>query len=64
MLFYADSLIIRFFFVSLEEFPFFLCIKAVWEIEEKWGYDLETVLFSRMSRLLGMMRLLRDIRRK
>ncbi len=30
------------FFVTLQEFSAFLCIKAVWGIERKWGYDLET----------------------
>ena len=34
------------FFVTLEEFSAFLCIKAVWGIEEKLGYELETVLNS------------------
>ena len=34
------------FFVTLEEFSVFLCIKAVWGIEEKLGYELETVLNS------------------
>ena len=33
-------------FVTLEEFSAFLCIKAVWGIEEKLGYELETVLNS------------------
>ena len=33
-------------FVTLEEISAFLCIKAVWGIEEKQGYDLETVLNS------------------
>ena len=33
-------------FVTLQEFAGFLYIKAVWEIEEKQGYDLETVLNS------------------
>ena len=33
-------------FVTLEDFSAFLCIKAVWGIEEKQGYDLETVLNS------------------
>ena len=31
-------------FVTLEEFSAFLCIKAVWGIKEKLGYELETVL--------------------
>ena len=34
------------FFVTLEEFAAFLCLKAIWGIERKWGYDLETVLNS------------------
>ena len=34
------------FFVTLEGFAGFLCIKAVWEIEEKQGYELATVLNS------------------
>ena len=34
------------FFVTLEDFSAFLCIKAVWGIEEKQGYELETVLNS------------------
>jgi hypothetical protein len=34
------------FFVTLQEFSAFLCIKAVWGIEEKLGYELETVLNS------------------
>ena len=34
------------FFVTLQEFAGFLCIKAVWGIEEKLGYELETVLNS------------------
>ena len=34
------------FFVTLEEFAGFLCIKAVREIEDLEGYDLETVLDS------------------
>ena len=34
------------FFVTLQDFSAFLCIKAVWEIEEKLGYELETVLNS------------------
>ena len=33
-------------FVTLEEIAEFLCIKAVWRIEEKMGYELETVLNS------------------
>ena len=37
---------LQIFFVTLEEFAGFLCIKAVWRIEEKRGYDLETVLNS------------------
>lgn len=39
-------MLIEFFFVTLEEFSAFLCIKAVWGIERKWGYELETVLNS------------------
>ena len=38
--------IVGYFFVTLEEFSAFLCIKAVWGIEEKLGYELETVLNS------------------
>ena len=34
------------FFVTLEEFAGFLCIKAMQRIEKFWGYDLETVLNS------------------
>ena len=34
------------FFVSLQEFLAFLYIKAVWGIEEKLAYELETVLNS------------------
>ena len=34
------------FFVTLEEFAGFLCIKAVWGIGRKQGYDLVTVLNS------------------
>jgi len=34
------------FFVTLEEISAFLCIKAVWGIEGKWGYELATVLNS------------------
>ena len=34
------------FFVTLEEIAGFLCIKAVWGIEGKWGYELATVLNS------------------
>ena len=34
------------FFVTLYEFSVFLCIKAVWGIERKWGYELATVLNS------------------
>ena len=34
------------FFVTLERFLAFLCIKAVWGIDGKWGYDLATVLNS------------------
>ena len=36
----------RIFFVTLQDFSAFLCIKAVWEIKEKLGYELETVLNS------------------
>ena len=32
--------------VTLQDFSAFLCIKAVWGIEEKQGYDLETILNS------------------
>ena len=34
------------FFVTLQEIAEFLCIKAVWEIEDFLGYGLETVLNS------------------
>ena len=34
------------FFVTLQEFSAFLCLKAVCGIEGKWGYELETVLNS------------------
>lgn len=34
------------FFVTLQEFSAFLCIKAVWGIDENLGYELETVLNS------------------
>ena len=34
------------FFVTLQEFSAFLCIKAVWRIEKKLGYELATVLNS------------------
>ena len=34
------------FSVTLEEIAAILCIKAVWGIEEKLGYELETVLNS------------------
>ena len=33
-------------FVTLEEIAEFLCIKAVWRIEEEMGYELATVLNS------------------
>ena len=33
-------------FITLEEIAVFLYIKAVWGIEEKLGYELETVLNS------------------
>ena len=42
----AAMMILQKLFVTLEEFAGFLYIKAVWGIEEKWGYDLETVLNS------------------
>ena len=35
-----------FFFVTLQEFAGFLCIKAMQRIEKIQGYDLETVLNS------------------
>ena len=38
--------ICRSFFVTLQEFSVFLCINAVWGIEVKLGYELETVLNS------------------
>ena len=41
-----DYALVPYFFVTLERFLAFLCIKAVWGIEGKWGYDLETVLNS------------------
>ena len=44
------------FFVTLEEIAIFLYIKAVWRIEEKWGYDLETVLNSTFCYKLHSMR--------
>ena len=34
------------FFVTLEEIAAFLCIKAVWGIDENLGYELVTVLNS------------------
>ena len=34
------------FFVTLQDFSAFLCIKAVWGIEGKWGYELATVFNS------------------
>ena len=34
------------FFVTLQEFAFFLYLKAVGGIEGKWGYELATVLNS------------------
>ena len=34
------------FFVTLQEFLAFLCIKAVWGIDENLGYELATVLNS------------------
>ena len=34
------------FFVTLEGFAGFLCIKAVWEFKVNLGYDLATVLNS------------------
>ena len=41
-----DILLSRRIFVTLQDFSAFLCIKAVWGIEGKWGYDLATVLNS------------------
>ena len=38
--------ILQIIIVTLEEFAIFLYIKAVWEMEEKSGYDIETVLLS------------------
>jgi hypothetical protein len=38
--------ICRSFFVTLKEIAEFICIKAVWGIEEKLGYELATVLNS------------------
>ena len=35
------------FFVTLDDFAGFLCIKAMQRIEKFLGYDLETVLASR-----------------
>ena len=46
MLFYANSLFIRFFFVSLERKAILLYIKVVRRIEKNRDYDLETVLNS------------------
>lgn len=37
---------IVFFSVTLQEFLAFLYIQAVWGIEGKWGYELETILNS------------------
>ena len=34
------------FFVTLQDFSAFLCIKAVWGIDENLGYELATVLNS------------------
>ena len=31
-------MVVSFFFVTLEDFSAFLCIKAVWEIEDFLGY--------------------------
>ena len=39
-------MICHIFFVTLEDFSAFLCIKAVWGIEENLGYELATVLNS------------------
>ena len=39
-------LLLNTFSVTLEDFSAFLCIKAVWGIEEKLGYELATVLNS------------------
>jgi hypothetical protein len=33
------SLVVKKVFVTLQEFSAFLCIKAVWGIEEKQGYE-------------------------
>ena len=35
------------FSVTLQEFSAFLCIKAVWGIEEKLGYELANLVESR-----------------
>ena len=39
-------------YVTLEEFSAFLCIKAVWGIEENLGYELATVLNSTFFHLI------------
>ena len=38
----SDMIVCLRFFVTLQEIALFLYIKAVWGIEGKWGYDLET----------------------
>ena len=42
----AKMSLFRIIFVTLQEFSAFLCIKEVWGIEGKWGYELATVLNS------------------
>ena len=42
----SDMIVCLRFFVTLQEIAIFLYIKAVWGIEEKLGYELETVLNS------------------
>ena len=46
VIFSLFSFLFSLFFVTLQEFSAFLCIKAVWGIEEKLGYELATVLNS------------------
>jgi len=41
------------FSVTFQEFSAFLYIKAVWGIERKWGYDLETVLIFTNIKVVG-----------
>ena len=44
--FLTYALFLHSFFVTLQDFSVSLCIKAVWGIDEKMGYELETVLDS------------------